>query len=171
MSNEQLWEFKPDTNLRPAPLTFQSTLIETHQFYAQFERYVKTSNSLPDGIIYSQAQVNMDKYWLKQIEDRGFDKNTSLQDFICLIKDVILSKLSLETRQSALFDTKQQDIEDPADFLETLTNIISSTDWTQISPETATCYFFMQGVKSNVSKQICVKFVQEGGNNLHKLRE
>ena len=55
VSNEQLCEFKPDTNLRPAPLTFQSSLIETHQFYAQFERYVKTSNSLPDGIIYSQT--------------------------------------------------------------------------------------------------------------------
>ena len=74
VSNEQLCEFKPDTNLRPAPLTFQSTLMETHHFYAQFERYVKTSNSLPDGIIYSQAAVNIDKFWLKQIEDRGFDK-------------------------------------------------------------------------------------------------
>ena len=142
MSNEQLCEFKPDTNLRPAPLTFQSSLMETHHFYAQFERYVKTSNSLPNCIIYSQVQVNMDKYWLKQIEDRGFDNNTSLQDFICLIKDVILSKFSLETRQAALFDTKQQDIEDPADFLEKLTNIVSSADWTNISPEQETCYIF-----------------------------
>ena len=128
VSNEQLWEFKPDTHLRPAPLTFQSTLMETHHFYAQFERYIKTSNSIPEGIIYSQALVNMDKYWLKQIGDRGFDKNTNLQEFIYLIKDVILSKFSLETRQAALFDAKQQDIEDPADFLETLTNMISSAD-------------------------------------------
>ena len=45
------------------------------------------------------------------------------------------------------------------------------TDWTEFSPETATCYFFMQGVKSNVSKQICVKFLEEGGNHLQKLRE
>ena len=76
VSNEQLWEFKPDTHLRPAPITFQSTLMETHHFYAQFERYIKSSNSIPKGIIYSQALVNMDKYWLKQIEDRGLDKTT-----------------------------------------------------------------------------------------------
>ena len=162
VSNEQLWEFKPDTNVIPAPLTFQSTLMETHHFYAQFERYVKTSNSLPDGIVYSQATVNMDKFWLKQIEDRDFGNNTSLQDFIFLIKDVILSKFSLETRQAALFDAKQQDIEDPADFLETLTNMISSADWTNISPEQATCYIFIQ---------ICVHFLQEGKNNLHELKE
>ena len=32
-------------------------------------------------------------------------------------------------------------------------------------------HFFMQGVKNNVSKQICVQFLQEGKNYLHKLRE
>ena len=144
--SNQLWEFKPDTYLRPALLTFQSNLMETYHFYAQFERYINSSNSIPKGIIYSQALVNMDKYWLKQIEDPGFDKNTSLQDLIYLIKDVILSKLSLETRQAALFDAKQQDIEDPADFLETLTNMISSADWTRISPEQATCYIFVTSV-------------------------
>ena len=76
--------------------------METHHFYAQFEIYVNTSSSLPDGIIYSQAMVNMDKYWLKQIGDRGFDKNTNLQDFISLIKDVTLSKFTLDTRRAAL---------------------------------------------------------------------
>ena len=100
MSNEQLCEFKPDTNLRPAPLTFQSSLMETHHFYAQFERYVKTSNSLPDGIIYSQAAVNMDKYWLTQIENCGFDKDTNLHNFICLIKDDILDEQHCLTQNS-----------------------------------------------------------------------
>ena len=133
MSNEQLWEFKPDTYFRPAPLTFQSTLMETHHFYAQFERYVNTSSSLPDGTIYSQAIENMDKYWLKQIGDRGFDKNTNLQEFIYLIKDVILSTFSLETRKAALFDAKQRNIEGPADFLETITNMCSSAERTKKS--------------------------------------
>ena len=55
--------------------------------------------------------------------------------------------------------------------MDTLTNLIGSTDWTNISPEQATCYFVMQGVKNNVSKQICVHFLQEGRNNLHELRE
>ena len=66
------------------------------------------------SVIYSQALVNMDEYWIKQIKDRGFDKNTSLQDFIGFIKDVILSKFSLKTRQAAMFDAKQGNIEHSA---------------------------------------------------------
>ena len=53
--SNQLWEFKPDTYLRPAPLTFQSNLMETYHFYGQFERYINSRNSIPKGIIYSQA--------------------------------------------------------------------------------------------------------------------
>ena len=101
-----------------------------------------SSNSLPDSIIYAQAVVNMDIFWLTQIKNCGFDKNTNLQDFISLIKDVTYSKFTLDTRRVALFDAKQQDIQDPADFLETLTNLIGSTNWTKISTEQATCYFF-----------------------------
>ena len=160
--SNQLWEFKPDTYLRPAALTFQSNLMETYHFYAQFERYINSSNSIPKGIIYSQALVNMDKYWLKQIEDRGFDKNTSLQDFIGFIKDVILSKFSLKTRQAALFDAKQGNIEHSADFLETLTNMVSSAIWTNISAEQANCYIFIHGVTKSIDKHICVQFLQEG---------
>ena len=152
VSNGKLCEFKPDLNLRPVPLTSQSTLMETHQFYAQFSKYIKSSNSLPDGSINAQAAVTMDVFWLTEIKNRGFNKDTNLNDFICLIKDVTLSKFSLDTRRATLFDAKHQDTEDPADFLETLTNLIGSTDWTKISPETATCYFFMQGVKNKVSK-------------------
>ena len=134
--------------------------METYHFYAQFERYIKSSNSIPKGIIYSQALVNMDKYWLKQIEDRGFNKNTSLQDFIGFIKDVILSTFSLKTRQAALFDAKQGNIEHSADFLETLTNMVNSANWKNISPEEATCYIFIHSVTNDIDKQICIRFLQ-----------
>ena len=92
VSKRQLCEFKPDINMRPAPLTFQSTLMETHQFYAQFSKYIKSSNSVPDGIIYAQAAVTMDIFWLTEIKNRGFNKDTNLNDFICLINDVSLSR-------------------------------------------------------------------------------
>ena len=98
VSNRQLCEFKPDFNLRPAPLTSHSTLMEIHQFYAQFSKYIKSSNSVPDGIIYAQAAVTMDIFWLTEIKKCDFEKDTNLKDFICLIKDVTLSKFSLDTR-------------------------------------------------------------------------
>ena len=61
-------EFKPDSNLRPAPLTFNSSLIEIHKFYDQFSKYINSSNSVPEGIIYAQARVNMDRFWLIEIQ-------------------------------------------------------------------------------------------------------
>ena len=64
----QLCEFKPDFNLRPAPLTSNSTLMETHQFYDQFSKYIKSSYSVPDGIIYAQAGVHMDRFWFAEIK-------------------------------------------------------------------------------------------------------
>jgi len=113
----------------------------------------------------------MDKYWLKQIKDRGLDKDTRLQNFIYLIKDGILSKFSLETRQAALFDAKERYIEHPAEFLETLANMVSSANWTNISPEQATCYIVINGVTKSIDKQICVKYLQEGKSDLQELME
>ena len=80
-------------------------------------------------------------------------------------------KFPLETRQAALFDAKQRYIEHSADFLETLTNMVSSADWTTISPEKATCYIFIHGVTKNIDKQMCVNFLQEGKSDLQELKE
>ena len=77
----------------------------------------------------------------------------------------------METRQAALFDAKQQDIGDPADFLETLTNMVSSADWTNISPEQATCYIFIHSVTNDIDKQMCLRFLQKGKSDLQELKE
>ena len=87
-----------------------------------------------------------------------------------LIKDVTLSKFPKGERRAALFDAKQT-TEDPLDFLDTLTKLTGSTDWTKLTPETAVCYFFTQGLKCNTSKQICIKFFKEGEKDLNKLRD
>ena len=60
-------EFKHDFNLRPALLTYNSSLMETHQFYDQFSKYIKSSYSVPDGIIYAKEGVNMDRFGFTEI--------------------------------------------------------------------------------------------------------
>ena len=62
-------EFKPDFDLRPAPLIFNSSLIEVHQFYYKFAKYINSSTSAPEGIIYSEAGVNMNNFWLTKIKN------------------------------------------------------------------------------------------------------
>ena len=99
-------EFKPDFNLRPAPLKFNSSLIVTHQFYNQFSKYINSSTSAPEGIIYAQAEVNLDSFWLTEINNRGFNRDTNMRDFIMLLKDVASSKFPLSERRATLFDAK-----------------------------------------------------------------
>ena len=79
-----------------------SSLMETHQFYDQFSKYIKSSHSVPEGIIYAQAGVNMDIFWITEIKNRGFSTDTDLRDFILLMKDVTLSKFPLSERRATL---------------------------------------------------------------------
>ena len=67
----------------------------------------------------------MDRFWLTEIKNRGFNTDTNMKDFIMMIK------FQLGERRAALFDAKQT-TEDPLDFLDTLTKLIGSTDWTKL---------------------------------------
>ena len=54
--------FKPALDLRPAPLVYNCTLIEMHQFNEQFVKYINSSieQAPPEGVIFGQACVNID---------------------------------------------------------------------------------------------------------------
>ena len=56
-----------------------------HQFNDQFVKYIKSgSQTPPEGIVYAQACVNIDKFLLNEITNWGFSK----VDFVMLIKNV-----------------------------------------------------------------------------------
>ena len=69
----------------------------------------------------------MDRFWLTEIKNRRFNTDTKMGDFIMRIKYVASSKFPLGERRAALFDAKQT-TEDPFDYLDTLTQLIGSTD-------------------------------------------
>ena len=102
------------------------------------------------------------------LENRGFSKETNLEDFVMLIEDVASFKFTLNERRAGLFqDTRTT--HDPLDYLKELTQLIRSADWANLTPETAICHFFKKGVKCKDSQEICVKFLEEEGEDLNQL--
>jgi len=60
-----------------------------HRFNKQFVKYIKSGSQVPpERIIFAQACVNIDKFWLNKIKNWGFSKETNLEDFVILIEDV-----------------------------------------------------------------------------------
>ena len=41
---------------------------------------------IPEGVLFTQASVNIDEFWLDEVVNRGFNKETSLEDFIKTIE-------------------------------------------------------------------------------------
>ena len=63
-------KFKPDLEMRPAPLVFNCNIVEMHRFNDQFVKYIKSgSQTPPEGIVYAQACVNIDKFWLNEMKN------------------------------------------------------------------------------------------------------
>ena len=87
-----------------------------------------------------------------------------------LIKDVASFKFPLSEWRAILFDATPT-TDDPLEYLNILTQLIGSADWANLTPEAAICHFFTKGVKCKASQQICVKFMEEGGEDLDQLRD
>ena len=85
-----------------------------------------------------------------------------------LIEDVASFKFTLNKRRAGLFEATQT-TDDPLDYIRDLTNLIQSADWSNFTPETAICHFFLKGVKCKESKEICVKFLEEGEGDINQL--
>ena len=62
--------FKPDLDLRPAPLVYNCTVLEMHQFNDQFVKYIKSGidQAPPERVIFAQACVNIDEFWLNEVK-------------------------------------------------------------------------------------------------------
>ena len=49
--------------------------------------------------------------------------------------------------------------------------MVTSANWTNISPGKANFYIFIHGVTKDIDKQICIRFLQEGKSDLQELNE
>ena len=83
-----------------------------------------------------------------------------------LIEDVASFKFTLNERRAGLFEATQT-TDDPLDYLRDLTHLIRSTDWSNLTPETAICQFLVHPyavqtdpVSQNVCMSVCSHTLQ-----------
>ena len=72
------------------------------QFNDKFIKYIKSGidQTTPEGIIFTQACVNIDEFWLNEVKSQGFSKETNQEDFI---------KLKLKKRQHSGIHSTQEE--------------------------------------------------------------
>ena len=151
------------SELRPIPLTANSSLIEVITFSRNFSRYVQSGNcqadQLPEGTIFDLAKTNVDNFWMTMLKGWGFENRTQLHEFIDLIEAISKNKFPICDRRSELFGLRQAN-EDPVVFLSKVDDMVKNADWDNITQTDATLLIFQQGVNCAQSKQICPKFIK-----------
>ena len=79
--------------LRPTPLTVNSSLSEVKTFLRNFSTYIQSGNGksdqLPEGLVFEVATTNVDSFWITMLVDGwGFCEKTMLQEFINMINTI-----------------------------------------------------------------------------------
>ena len=140
-------KLKPE--LRPAPLTVDTTFTEVKTFLRGFSTYIRTGEQSPGDLVFEAASNNVDSFWMKMFEGWGFSEETILQEFIFMVNSIAKNRFSVNTRRLELLGLKQNKNED------------SNSDWYDISVTEAICFIFQIGVKCYNSRKTCSEFMKE----------
>ena len=110
VSQGQLKENKLRSELRPTPLTVNSTLPEVKTFLRNFSTYIQSGNGksdqLPEGLVFEVATTNVDSFWITMLEGWGFCEKTMLQEFINMINTISKNRFPMCDRRLQLFGLK-----------------------------------------------------------------
>ena len=132
VSQGQLKENKLRSELRPTPLTTNSTLPEIKTFLRNFTTYIQSGNDkldqLPEGLVFEVASTNADSFWMKMFEGWGFCEKTTLQEFIFMVNTISKTRFSIGNRRLELFGLKQEN-EDTLEFLDKVNDLVINSDW------------------------------------------
>ena len=83
-------------------------------------------------------------------EGWGFSEETTLQEFIFMVNSVARNRFSVSNRRLELFDLKQKN-EDALEFLYKVQDLVSNSDWHNITEKEAVFMIFQKGVQCDCS--------------------
>merc|ERR1712105_65434 len=152
-------KLKPE--LRPAPLTVDTTFTETKTFLRSFSNYIKSGKQSPGDLVFEVASNNVDSFWLTMFEGWAFNEETTLQEFTFMVKTIAKKRFSINSRRAELFNLEQNKNEDPIKFLNKIRFLIKSSDWYGISENEAICLIFEKVVRCSKIKNICYQFMEK----------
>ena len=103
----QLW-----SELRPTPLTINTTFPEVKTYLRQFSNYIQSGNDkldqIPEGLVFEVASNNADSFWIQMFEGWEFCEKTTLQEFIYMVNMISKTRFSIGNRRLELFGLKQK---------------------------------------------------------------
>ena len=92
VSQGHLKENKLKSELRPTPLTINTTFPEVKTYLRNFSNYIQSGNDkldqLPEGLVFEIASNNADSFWIHMFQGWGFCEKTTLQEFIFMVNTI-----------------------------------------------------------------------------------
>ena len=175
ISQGHLKENKLRSELRPTPLTINTTFPEVKTYIRNFSNYIKSGNDkldqLPEGLVFEIASNNADSFWIQMFQGWGFCEKTTLQEFIFMVNTISKTRFSINNRRLELFGLKQEN-EDTLEFLDKVNNLVMNSDWYNISENEAILLIFQRGVTCEESRKVCSEFMKEcPEGNIQKLAD
>merc|ERR1711895_414749 len=152
--------FKPQPELKPQIRGKECQLLEFTTWGKNFSSYIKSSSlPLPEGAINDNLRVNMDPSWYVELEEKGLDNSTTIEELTTLMNKVATAKFPIHTRRIEVFECKQKS--DSNAYLRELTDRIRMAEWKTFNDQAAICHLFMNGCKSEEAKKACYKILTE----------
>ena len=133
-------------------MTIETTFPEVKTFLRGFSTYVKSGEQSPGNLVFEVAFNNVDSFWMKMFEGWAFNEETTLQEFIFMVNSVARNRFSVNNRRLELFCLKQKN-EDAIEFLYKLQDLVTNSDWHDITEKEAVFMIFQKGVKCTRSKK------------------
>ena len=110
--------------------------------------------------MFEVASDNVDSFWMKMFEGWGFNQKTTLQEVIFMVNSVANNRFSVHNRKLELFCLEQKN-EDTLEFLYKVQDLVTNSDWHNITEKEAVFMIFQKGVQCEKSRKVCSEFRKE----------
>ena len=151
------------SELRPSPLTINSSFTEVKDFLRNFSKYIKSGEQITglNGLVFEIASKNLDNFWMTLLNGWHFNETTNLKEFSFMVNTIAKDRFSINTIRREMLDLKQDKNENPTEYLNKIQQLMGMSDWYNISATEATCLIFQIGVKCAKSRKICSEFMKQ----------
>merc|ERR1712215_306743 len=81
-------QLKPE--LRPSPLTINSSFTDVKDFLQNFSKYIKSGEQTPglNGLVFQIASTNLDNFWMTLLNGWHFNETTNLKEFSFMVDTI-----------------------------------------------------------------------------------
>ena len=152
--------FKPQSDLKPAFLAKDCSLIEFTNFTKAYIIYMNSSGTpIPREAVCSHLRVHVDAWWLHNLEWRGLTIHSDISQFAKIMDIAARIQFPIHARRMKVFSSSQKG--DTMSFLREIVESIKMADWHTFNSEAAAMHIFMAFTRDEEAKRACYKILTE----------